>query len=131
MIKHFPMLCTKLFRKRMHVKQRVLKPYHPFLLRSRSWASRPAATRWCLPLLPACTLLAQALHPEKHPYIIFQHTGFHVRLYTKVSFMLSDGFAQLRCLEHAGKIKSRFKSIQVSKYWVCCNKLILKESYFH
>lgn len=126
------MLCARSFRKRMHVKQCELKPYHPFLLRSSSQASRAAATRWCLPLLPARTPLAQALRPENHPYVIFQRTGFHARLYRKVSFVLSDGFTQLRCLEHTGKMPcSSLKSLQVPEYWLCCNKLILKEGYFH
>lgn len=44
-------------------------------------------------------------------------------LYRKVSFLRLDGFAQLQCLDHAGKILySSFKSFQVSKYCVCCKK---------
>lgn len=44
-------------------------------------------------------------------------------LYRKVSFLCLDGFAQLQCLDHAGKILySSFKSLQVSKYRVCHQK---------
>lgn len=44
-------------------------------------------------------------------------------LYRKVSFLRLDGFAQLQCLDHAGKILySSFKSFPVSKYSVFCKK---------